>query len=361
MKELKIGNKTARIPIIQGGMGIGVSLSNLAGHVAKEGGVGIISTVQIGYKDPEFYNNPVECNRKAIKEHIEYAKKIAEGNGLVGVNVMCALKHYKEHVRTAAEAGADIVISGAGLPMDLPELVKGYDTCIAPIVSSARCARLIMKQWLKKYDRLPDLIVIEGPKAGGHLGFTKEEAENEINIDLEIKEIIKAADEFGRLKHKEIPVVVAGGIFTKEDIRYAFSLGAAGVQLGSRFVATYECDASDEFKRAYVDAKKDDIRIIKSPVGMPGRAINNKWLENMEGGGESVNKCYQCISKCNPLETPYCITKALITAVEGNVEEGLVFCGANVDKITEIVSVRDLIKELWGFANDYQYELKKAI
>ena len=344
MKCLKIGNKVARIPIIQGGMGVGVSLGKLAGAVAKEGGIGIISTAQIGYRKEDFANNPHACNIEAIKEEIAYAKAQADG-GLVGVNVMVALKHYKEHVRAAVEAGADVVISGAGLPLDLPEHVAGSDTKIAPIVSSARCAELVLKKWERKYNRTADFVVVEGPKAGGHLGFTREEVEQGIDFDKEVVEIINVVKKHEQEYQQEIPVIVAGGIFDKADMEHAMELGASGVQIASRFVATKECDASEAYKQAYVNAKEEDVCIIQSPVGMPGRAMNNKFLERVKNGEAKVEKCYQCLARCNPAKIPYCITQALIEAVKGNVDDGLMFCGANVGRIDKIVSVKELINE----------------
>ena len=347
MKELRIGNKVARVPIIQGGMGVGVSRGKLAGAVAKEGGIGIISTAQVGYDKEGFDKNQHDCNLEAIKEHITMAKAQADG-GLVGVNVMVALKHYREHVKAAVEAGADVVICGAGLPMDLPELVEGSDTKIAPVVSSARATELLLRRWEKKYDRTADFIVVEGPKAGGHLGFTREEAENGIDFDETVKEIVAAANEHGEARGVTIPVVVAGGIFTKEDIDHAFSLGASGVQIASRFVATTECDACDAYKQAYIQAKEEDVKIIQSPVGMPGRAVFNPFLQKVKEGKTKVEKCYNCLAKCNPAEIPYCITKALVNAVEGDLDNGLIFCGANVGRINKIVSVHELMQELIG-------------
>lgn len=345
MQSLKIGNKEARIPIIQGGMGVGVSLGKLAGAVAKEGGIGIISTAQIGYRKENFKKDPHGCNLEAIKEEITYAKSQADG-GLVGVNVMVALKHYKEHVKAAVEAGADVVISGAGLPLDLPAHVVGSDTKIAPIVSSARCTELILKKWERKYERTADFIVIEGPEAGGHLGYTKEEIQQGVDFEGEINEIIRVVKNYEEKFGQEIPVIIAGGIFDKEDIRHAMELGASGVQIASRFVATEECDASLAYKQAYVNAKPTDVRIIQSPVGMPGRALQNKFLEKVKNGEAKVENCYQCLGKCNPAKIPYCITQALIEAVKGNVENGLMFCGSNVGSIDKIVSVKELIEEL---------------
>lgn len=348
MKELVIGDKKARLPIIQGGMGVGVSRSSLAGAVAKEGGVGIISTAQIGYDEPGFDQDQASCNLRAIKKHIHLAKEQAQG-GLVGVNVMVALKHYREHVQAAVEAGADVIICGAGLPMDLPGLVPADSgSKIAPIVSSARCADLILKRWDKRYSRTADFVVVEGPKAGGHLGFSKEDAMNPPDMDEEIRKIIDTVAVYGDRYGIHIPVIVAGGIYDRQDIAHALSLGADGVQIASRFVATVECDASDAYKQAYIQARPEDIVITDSPVGMPGRALNNAFLQKVARGEMSVKKCFNCLAKCNPAEIPYCITEALIRAVQGDLDNGLIFCGANVGRIDKIVTVHELMQELTG-------------
>ena len=349
LKALRIGDMIAKIPIIQGGMGVGISRSKLAGAVAAEGGIGIISTAQIGYDEENFENDQAECNLRAIGKHIRCAKEIAGGNGLVGANIMVALKHYKEHVMAAVAAGADVIISGAGLPVKLPEYIgKACRTKIAPIVSSRRAADIILKMWARRYDRTADFIVIEGPKAGGHLGFSNEELQNMENIDYdtEIKEIIGCTKEYEKKYNTHIPVNFAGGIFDHYDIIHAIELGADGVQIASRFVATKECDASEEYKKAYIDAKEEDIKIIKSPVGMPGRAIRNEFIKRVEKENQPVLKCYNCMKKCNPKEVPYCITKALVDAVNGDINNGLIFCGANVGRINEMTTVHELMEEL---------------
>ena len=291
MKALKIGELTARIPVIQGGMGVGISLSGLAGSVAACGGVGVISTAQIGYRDPEFEKDPIKTNLRVIGEEIQKARKIAKG-GILGVNIMVATKQYAEYVKAAVKAGIDLIISGAGLPMELPKLVAGSKTKIAPIVSTVKAARVICRFWDHHYQRMPDLVVIEGPKAGGHLGFSRKQLEEftPVTYDQEIRgilaEVKKYADKYG----KEIPVVVAGGIFTREDMLHAMELGADGVQMGTRFVTTWECDASEAYKQTYLHAKKEDIVIVDSPVGMPGRAIRNRFLEEKESRRESIKK-----------------------------------------------------------------------
>lgn len=348
LKPLKIGELVAEKPIIQGGMGVGVSRSSLAGAVAAEGGIGIISTAQIGYDEEGFEKDQAGCNRIAIKKHIKRAKEIAGGKGLVGVNIMVALKHYKEHVQEAVKAGADVIISGAGLPMDLPKLVGENVTKIAPIVSSKRAAQLILKMWAHRYNRTADFIVVEGPKAGGHLGFSKEQLQDidKLDYDQEIRDIIECKRDYEEKFQRKIPVIVAGGIFDRKDIEHVMKLGADGVQIASRFVATEECDASDAYKQAYIQAEKKNIQIIQSPVGMPGRALRNEFIKGLETARKPITKCYNCLEKCDPRTVPYCITKALIEAVQGNVENGLIFCGENVDRIHEMTTVHDLMNEL---------------
>ncbi|MBQ3164341.1 MAG: nitronate monooxygenase [Lachnospiraceae bacterium] len=340
VEELKIGDLCAKIPVVQGGMGVGVSLSKLAGAVAAAGGVGVISTAQIGFRYPEFKTNPIETNLKAIGEEIAKAKKLAKG-GVLGVNIMVATRRYEDYVKAAVEAGIDLIISGAGLPMTLPALVEGAKTKIAPIVSSAKSLNVISKYWIKKYNRKPDMVVIEGPEAGGHLGFSREEIDNYTRetYDEEIKAILSIT------KEMEVPVVVAGGIYTREDMEHYLSMGASGVQLATRFVTTEECDASDAYKQAYINAKKEDIVIVSSPVGMPGRAIHNAFLDKVNAGERFMRGCRQCISTCKPATAPYCITEALINAVEGRLDEGLIFCGSNAYRADKIERVADIMEE----------------
>lgn len=347
MKPLVIGDLTVKIPIIQGGMGVGVSRSKLAGAVAREGGMGIISTAQIGYDEPDFNKHQIESNLQAIKKHLMLAKEAALG-GIVGVNIMVATKQFERYVKAACEGGADVIISGAGLPITLPELVKGFKTKIAPIVSSVKAASVILKMWDKKYKTTADFLVIEGPLAGGHLGFSKEQLDHidELDYDTEIKGIIECKKEFEDKYNRPIPVIVAGGIFDQNDIKHAIDLGADGVQISTRFVVTDECDASQAYKNAYLEAKKEDIKIVISPVGMPGRAIMNPFLKGVSEKKVAISKCFNCLEHCNPKETPYCITKALINAVEGNLKEGLIFCGENVHRLTKMTTVKEIFEEL---------------
>ena len=344
IKPLVIGDLEAKIPVIQGGMGVGVSLSNLAGAVAKEGGIGIISTAQIGYRDPEFDSNPIETNLRAITEEVAKAKEIAKG-GIIGVNIMVASRKYEEYVKAAVSAGVDLIISGAGLPMTLPKLVDGFKTKIVPIVSSVKSADVICKYWWKKYQRVPDAVVIEGPKAGGHLGFTMEELLGDFDFETEIKKIIEHIRIFGEGVKKYIPVIVAGGVYERKDLEHYLELGADGVQIATRFVTTYECDASMEYKQKYIDAKLEDIVIVKSPVGMPGRAILNPYMEKAKNGPIPHGKCHLCVSTCNPATTPYCITEALVNAAVGKVDDALLFCGENAYRATKLEHVKDIMDE----------------
>lgn len=339
---LRIGDICPQIPVIQGGMGVGISLSGLASAVAKCGGIGIISTAQIGFRDPDYAQNPLACNLKAVTAEIHKAKEAACG-GYIGVNIMTATKQYEEYVKAAVKAGADCIISGAGLPMNLPELVKNSRTKIAPIVSSRKSLSVIAKYWQKKYEKTPDFVVVEGPMAGGHLGFSETELETyrRKSYDDEVKNILALALQIDQ----NMPVIVAGGIYTREDMLHYLKLGASGVQLGSRFVTTQECDAHENYKQAYIKAKKEDIVIVKSPVGMPGRAICNTFLERVKAGERFIGGCRQCIKNCDPVKIPYCITQALINAAEGRTEEGLLFCGENAWRADRIEKVSDIMEE----------------
>ena len=345
-RALVIGDLKAEVPVIQGGMGVGISLSGLAGAVAAEGGIGIISTAQIGYREPDFDDHPIEANMRAIGKEVAKAKELS-GGGIVGVNIMVATREYERYVKAAVEAGVDLIISGAGLPMKLPELVGESKTKLAPIVSSLKSAEVIFKYWQKKYNRLPDLIVIEGPRAGGHLGFHMEDLMeiDDAAYDVEIQKIIDRVKEYGVQYGKDIPVVVAGGIYERKDMEHYMEMGAAGVQMATRFVTTYECDAAPAYKQTYIDAKEEDIVIVKSPVGMPGRAILNPFMKRAKDGRIPHGKCHTCISTCKPAETPYCITDALVNAAVGNVENALLFCGSNAYRAKELEHVKDIIEE----------------
>lgn len=346
-KPLNIGNLEARIPVIQGGMGVGVSLSGLSAAVAAQGGIGVISTAQIGFREPDFDDNPLEANLRAIGKEIRKAKENAAG-GIIGVNIMVATRQYEEYVRAAAEAGADLIISGAGLPMTLPAVTEDMRTKLAPIVSSVKSAAVICRYWMKKYNRLPDLVVIEGPLAGGHLGFTREQLEqgDAFDFDSQVRAIIDWVKAFGREQGRsDIPVVMAGGVYDRQDMEHYLKMGADGVQVATRFVTTEECDASDNYKQAYINARKEDIVLVKSPVGMPGRAIRNTFLRRAEEGAIPHGKCHGCIKTCDPAATPYCITDALVRAVTGDVDNGLIFCGSNAYRADQICRVKEIMEE----------------
>ena len=344
---MKIGTKELKIPIIQGGMGIGVSLGSLAGHVAKCGAMGLISSVNAGYKETSFGTDPKGANLFALKNEILKAKTIADGNGLVGVNIMCAVSNYEETCRAAAEAGADVIVSGAGLPLKLPEYAAGTNTLIAPIVSSGKAAALLCRNYSKKYGRLPDFFVLEGHMAGGHLGFSYEELKAHTaksNEEL-LTEVLEAVKPYEEETGHPIPVFVAGGVFDGRDMTRMMKLGAAGVQIGTRFIATKECDAHENFKRMMVNAKAEDVRIIASPVGMPARALDSPLLQRLEKGEKfRPLRCSNCLTGCKKGDNiPYCISRALIEAVQGNTEDGLFFCGENVHRINQIVTVEELM------------------
>ena len=345
-KSLKIGDLEVKIPVVQGGMGVGISLSGLAGNVSACGGLGVISTAQIGWREPDFYEKPFEANFRAIEKEIKKARELAKG-GVLGVNIMVATQRYEEYVKSAVKAGIDIVISGAGLPIDLPKYVEGSKTKIAPIVSSLKSLTVICRMWERKYQTAPDLVVIEGPKAGGHLGFSREELETVTDeaYDDVIVSIIEKVKEYSEKFSKKIPVVVAGGIYERKDMEHVMKLGADGVQMGTRFVTTKECDADEAYKQSYIKAKKEDIKIVQSPVGMPGRAILKPFLEKVKTEKCKIKHCYQCIVTCDKKTIPYCITEALVNAAEGRVDEGLLFCGENAYRADKIETVAEIMEE----------------
>ncbi len=343
-----MGNIKAEVPVIQGGMGVGISLGGLAGAVAREGGIGIISAAQIGFKEPDFDRNALEANLRAIPKEYDKAREAAP-HGVIGFNIMVAMRHYEAYVRAAIEAGADLIISGAGLPTELPKIAGDSEVKLAPIVSTDKSAQVILKYWDRKYKRVPDLLVIEGPKAGGHLGFTREQLElfGGDSYDAEILRIMDTVKGYEDKYDQKIPVALAGGIETSDQAAHAFSLGADAIQVASRFVTTEECDADIRYKEVYLGAGKEDIVIVKSPVGMPGRAIRNAFMERVASGERIPHSpCHGCLHKCSPDEIPYCITDALIHAARGEVEDALLFCGANAYKADRIETVKEVIDSL---------------
>lgn len=345
-------------PVIQGGMGIGISLGGLAGAVAAEGGMGVISTANTGFREKDFFTDAEAANVRALKAEIKKARDISGGKGLIAINAMTATTNMDKMVETAIDAGIDAIISGAGLPLSLPKAAKSDKVLLAPIVSSAKAASVICKSWEKHHDRRPDFIVIEGSKAGGHLGYSREDLENNETPELHqlLREVLKAVS--------DIPIFVAGGVFTAEDIKSYMAAGAGGVQIGTRFIATEECDATQKFKDIILAGKEEDAIIIKSPVGMPGRALKTPLIEtllNSESHIEScvgsalnclkpikmkADICINCIKTCNPLTTVYCISKALIRAFYGDYNNGLFFCGSNVGRVNKMTTVKVLMHEL---------------
>lgn len=352
--SLRIGNLVARIPIVQGGMGVGISLAGLASAVASQGAIGVIAAAMIGMREPDASSNPVEANVRALKHEIEKARSLT--SGILGVNIMVALTTFTQMVRQAIESRIDIIFAGAGLPLDMPkqllrlceEKKKEFYTKLVPIVSSGRAASIIARKWLSRFNYLPDAFVLEGPKAGGHLGFKKEELHlPDQSLDNLLPQVLEAVKPFEDKAGRSIPVIAAGGIYTGADIRKYLDMGASGVQMGTRFVATHECDADIRFKQAYLSAKKEDITIISSPVGMPGRALKNTFIEKSREGLKKPFKCiFHCVSTCEREKTPYCIAQALISAKHGNLNGGFAFCGENVWRVNEIVSVAELFKTL---------------
>ena len=352
LPALRIGDKTAGLPIVQGGMGIGISLSNLAAAVAREGGIGVIAANCIGMLEGDYYDDPAVANVRALRREVREARR--KSDGLIGVNIMVAIDCYHQLLDAAIEEKVDFLFLGAGLPIKgIPiRAIRESGAKVAPIVSSARAVRLIFKSWEKHYGDLPDAVVVEGPLAGGHLGFKPEQIDRpEFQLERIVPEVIEALGEFETRWNRTFPVIAAGGIYSGEDIHRFLALGAQGVQLGTRFVATTECDADIRFKQAYLSCREEDIVIIQSPVGLPGRAIRSPFLAAIARGEKKIFRCpSRCLESCEAGKARYCISEALDSARKGDFENGFVFCGANAHLVQAIVPVRELVA---GFKQGY--------
>lgn len=345
--SLRFGDLIAKAPIIQGGMGVGISLSGLSAAVANQGGIGVISAAMIGMNEPDLAKNYTEANIRALQNEIRKAKEMTKG--ILGVNIMVALSNFADLVRTSVQEGIDIIFSGAGLPFDLPKyLTEDSHTKLVPIVSSGRAAAIMCKKWLTKFNYLPDGFVVEGPMAGGHLGFKADQLDDpEYQLENLVPQVIAAVKPFEQEHGRSIPVIAAGGIFSGADICKYLRMGAAGVQLGTRFVATHECDADMAFKQAFIDAKEGDVTVIKSPVGMPGRALRNPFLDDVEEGKRKPFKCpYHCIVTCDIKKSPYCIAQALANAKKGRMKLGFAFAGQTAHRVDKLLSVKELMDSL---------------
>jgi len=344
--KLQIGSLSANIPIVPGGMGVRVSLASLASAVANQGGIGTISSIGLG--DIEASKKEYErISREALMSEIHKAK--SKTDGLLAINFMGVLSNVNDLIKASVQEGIKMIVFGAGLPTKLPALVQDPSVNLVPIISSARVAEFILRTWDKRYERTADGLILEGPLAGGHLGFSAEQLEHPEEYSLEklLPEVLEAIKPYEDKYGKKIPVITGGGIYNGKDIVRMLSLGASGVQMGTRFVCTEECDVSQQFKQAYLDAEEEDIVIIKSPVGMPGRAIKNLFLKDLEIKGKLKIKCpYRCLTACKVDKARYCIALALINSYLGDVDHGLIFCGQNAYRLDKIITVKELIQEL---------------
>ncbi len=351
MQTLKIGDLTIKLPIIQGGMGVAVSLSGLASAVANEGGIGVISAAGIGMTEPDYVKNFQQANKRALRKEIQKAR--SKTSGVLGVNIMMALTDHEELIRIAIEEKIDVIFMGAGLPLKIPAVIaeaglNGHHTKLIPKVSSAKAAGLIFRHWASRYNFIPDAVVVEGPMAGGHLGFKKENLEaNRVPLRDLVEETVDIIRPFELASGKSIPVIAGGGLQTGKDIYDIMQAGAKGVKIGTRFVTTHECDASILYKESYLSASKEDIVIIDSPVGLPGRVVKNKFVEQIMNGEAKPFKCpWKCLISCNYKEAPFCIAKALFNSAQGIMDEGFAFAGAKAYMATEINHVSDVFADL---------------
>ncbi|MDN5126610.1 nitronate monooxygenase [Aliarcobacter butzleri] len=355
---MKIGKYEIRHPIIQGGMGVGISWDQLAGTVSLEGGLGVVSAVGTGY-----YKNLSEkvhiitkrdkpkdvinfYSKDALKEIFDNARKIC-GKLPLACNILYAINDYGRVVRDACEAGANIIITGAGIPTNMPEFTKDFpDVALVPIVSSARALKLICKKW-QRYNKIPDAVIVEGPLSGGHQGFKYEDCyKEEFQLENIVPPVIEEAKNWG-----DIPVIAAGGIWDKKDIDKFLGLGCVGVQMATRFIGTFECDADAKFKQVLLNAKKDDIQLMKSPVGLPARGVRTNLQFSIENHTAPKVQCISnCVAPCNRGHEAkivgYCIADRLGAAYQGDVETGLFFSGSNGYKIDKIISVKELMEKL---------------
>lgn len=350
LPAFKIGN--LEVNLLQGPMGVGVSGKNLVSVVANCGGAGIIASVELGLLKG-YTGNRILANREALRDEIRAARKMT--NGVLGLNVMYALTDSVGLIKVGVEEGIDFLTSGAGIDKDFPKTVGNNDIHQLAIVNGLRSATIITKAW-GRYGKVPDAFIVEGPKAGGHLGYSYDDLVNGTALKLEdiARPVIEFANDPKNFK-KPVPVIVAGGVYTGKDILYYQNIGASGVQMATRFVTTKECDASDKFKRMYIDATEDDIIIISSPVGMPGRVIKTS-LSNMFTDEKMDFSClYNCLKTCDPLKSRYCIAEALVNAHRGNVDDGIVFAGANayrampdscLDEFGNFITVETLMKRI---------------
>ena len=365
MPELRIGDLNVEKAIIQGGMGVGISLSGLAAAVANEGGIGVISSVGIGWLMSEFADKHREANKLALIQEIRKARQLTDG--VLGLNIMVALTDFDDLLQIAFDEKIDVVFLGAGLPLKLPrtlslDVLKHSATKVGVIVSSGRAAQLIFRYWQKSFNHVPDVVVVEGPMAGGHLGFKKEQIDDpDYALENILPDVIAALKPYEQQFNKQIPVIAAGGVFTGADIKKYLDLGAQGVQMATRFVATDECDASDEFKQTYVNCEKEDLSIIASPVGLPGRAIRNSFLDEVAAGERKPFKCpWKCLKTCDFKKSPYCIASALMQAQRGILDEGFAFAGSNAWRVTDIVPVKELFRQLTAEFQQAQRQMEAA-
>lgn len=359
LPSLQIGQHIARYPIIQGGMGIRISGAHLAAAVANAGGIGIISAVGLGLSSLYFDSAQssgrkrreqfFEANRLALIDEIQTARTLSL-TGILGINAMVAVQDYETLVRTAAEQGVNLIISGAGLPLQLPEYTAAYpEVALVPIVSSTRAARIICRKWERQYGRLPDAFVVENPNsAGGHLGAKAEELGD---VGFEAAQVIPELVTYLQQEvGQSIPVIAAGGVWDRADIDRMLAVGASGVQIGTRFITTDECDANIRYKEFHLHARPEDVVIISSPVGMPGRALRNAFVEKVIAGSPDLEKrcLFNCLHacKCRDEQQYFCIVQALDKAARGDIENGLVFSGSNAGRADRIIPVAELMAEL---------------
>jgi len=354
LKPLKIGSLEFPVPIVQGGMGVAISTAPLVSAVSNEGGLGVIASVGLGEFEPDIYENYGVANARALRKEIQRTRTMTSRP--IGVNIMSVLSDYDTLAGVCNDERVEAIISGAGLPLKLPQYVDNGYTKLIPLISNGRVARILLKRWDHEYKRTADAVVVEGPDSGGHQGFSLEEIHQSDNKTLErlfidTKEnLISFEQKYG----KKIPVIVAGGIYSGEDIARYLNLGADGVQIGSRFILTEECEADPRLKQAHLDAQVDDITLTLSPIGLQARVIKNEFYERIKGGEKFDFRCpYKCLSVCKAGDANFCIAQALLAAKRGDMKNGLVLCSTTTSKNDKIYSVKGLMSELVNDASQH--------
>jgi NAD(P)H-dependent flavin oxidoreductase YrpB (nitropropane dioxygenase family) len=345
LPSLKIRSLESELPIIQAGMGVRVGNACLAAAAVNAGGYGVIASVGLGDDTSREKRDFARESNRFLVEEVRAARRLCGNKKPVGVNIMVALSNYEEIARASVGEKVDFIISGAGLPLNLPQYVGDADIALIPVISSGRALAIILKAWKRKYNRAPDAVIVEGPRCGGHLGFSREELDRMETRSLEIlyAETSAVLKEY----NLNIPLIGAGEVASRDDIRHMLKLGFAGVQIGTRILATEEAGMDRASKMVYVSSRNSDVTVINSPVGLPVRVLKTALVERVLAGKRDQFTCpWRCLRTCNPATAPFCIAKALMATWSGDIDNGLFMVGCNVDALDKITTVKEFFDSL---------------